>query len=64
LDVLASYGVVQHKPGYDLLRKVSHWTEADVQRERDTTREKVSPTHTISQFSDMLTFFRREINVD
>ncbi len=64
LDVLASYGVVQHKQGYDLLRKVSHWTEADVQREKATTRETVTPTHTISQFSDIVKFLSVKRNVD
>lgn len=33
-DVHARYGEVQQQPGYDLLRRVSHWTDEDVERER------------------------------
>ena len=33
-DIHAKYGESQRRPEYDLLRQVSHWTEADVQREK------------------------------
>jgi len=33
-DIYAKYGVSQGKPEYELLRRVSHWTDADVERER------------------------------
>jgi hypothetical protein len=33
-DIHAKYGESQRRPEYSLLRRVSHWTEADVQRER------------------------------
>ena len=33
LDVHATYGV-QNRPEYDLLRRVTHWTDEDVERER------------------------------
>ncbi|MGZ2375984.1 FMN phosphatase YigB (HAD superfamily) [Sinorhizobium medicae] len=36
-DIHAKYGTSQQKPEYALLQKVSHWTEADVQREREIT---------------------------
>ena len=55
-DVFASYGVVQNHDGYPLLRNVSHWPDADVQREADPKR-LVVPTHTISQFSEIKQFF-------
>ena len=58
MDVWAKYGVAQHREGYPLLRKVSHWTEADVQREKETSNRTVTPTHTISQFSEISQFFR------
>ena len=35
LDVYAKYGKAQHKAAYDLLRDVTHWTDEDVQRERE-----------------------------
>lgn len=34
LDVHASYGVAIDRPAYDQLRRVSHWTQADVDREK------------------------------
>lgn len=34
LDVHAAYGLVQSLPEYELLRRVSHWTDEDVNRER------------------------------
>lgn len=37
-DVHAKYGESQRKPEYSLLQKVSHWTEEDVQREREITQ--------------------------
>ncbi|WP_299450830.1 HAD family hydrolase [uncultured Serinicoccus sp.] len=33
LDVHAAYGQAQKRPEYDLLRRVTHWTDADVARE-------------------------------
>jgi len=34
-DIHAKYGESQRRPEYSLLQRVSHWTEADVQRERE-----------------------------
>lgn len=34
LDALAEYGAAQNRSEYELLRRVSHWTEADVEREK------------------------------
>lgn len=36
-DVHAQYGESQRRPEYGLLQRVSHWTEGDVQREREIT---------------------------
>lgn len=36
-DIHAKYGTSQHKSEYSLLQRVSHWTEADVERERVIT---------------------------
>lgn len=57
LDVHAKYGVVQDHPGYPLLRDVSHWTDADVKREKETADRVVKPTYTINKFSEITTFF-------
>ena len=56
-DVYAEYGAVQHKEEYELLRKVSHWTDDDVKREQATSRRTVKPSHTISNFSEIIAFF-------
>lgn len=37
LDIHAEYGESQRKPEYVLLQRVSHWTEDDVNREREIT---------------------------
>lgn len=36
-DIHAKYGESQRRPEYDLLRRVSHWTDSDVQREKEIT---------------------------
>ena len=36
-DIHAQYGESQRKPEYSLLQRVSHWTDADVERERAIT---------------------------
>ncbi|MBF6169438.1 HAD hydrolase-like protein [Streptomyces gardneri] len=33
-DVHAQYGVVQNRAEYELLRRVSHWTDEDIQQEK------------------------------
>lgn len=38
-DVHAKYGESQRRPEYNLLQRVSHWTEADVERERAITAQ-------------------------
>ncbi len=54
-DVFAEYGVVQHRQEYELLREVSHWPDVDVLREKQ--ERTVIPTHTISQFREIIRFF-------
>ena len=34
LDIHAKYGQAHHRKEYDLLRRVTHWTQVDVERER------------------------------
>lgn len=56
-DVHAQYGVVQHLPEYNLLRRLTHWTDEDVARERDVadSRSAVTPTHVCPEaFSEVL----------
>ena len=56
-DVHAGYGGVQHKKEYELLRKVSHWTDADVEREKATSTRTVQPSYVISNFAEIRQFF-------
>lgn len=43
----AAYGRAQERPEYQLLRDVTHWTDEDVQRERDIKQRDVKPQHTL-----------------
>lgn len=58
-DVHAAYGVSQHKPEYDLLRKVTHWTPEMVERERHAMKPGViNPTHILrTNFAEILSLF-------
>jgi phosphoglycolate phosphatase len=58
-DVHALYGVSQHKPEYELLRKVTHWTPEMVERERHALRPGgLSPTHVLEEnFAQILPLF-------
>ncbi|MBR1223018.1 HAD family hydrolase [Bradyrhizobium sp. U87765 SZCCT0131] len=47
LDVHAQYGESQRRPEYGLLQRVSHWTEADVQRESAITSKGLDFTPSI-----------------
>lgn len=42
IDVYAQYGASTDRAGYDLLREVSHWSERDVQRERQLAKSDVA----------------------
>ncbi|MGH6727889.1 MAG: HAD family hydrolase [Pseudolabrys sp.] len=37
----AEYGEARDQPGYELLREVSHWTDDDVQKDRDLKKRDV-----------------------
>ena len=52
-DVFAAYGGVQHKEEYELLRKVSHWTDEDVEREKQASKMAVSPNRSIECFAEI-----------
>ena len=57
-DVYAEYGKAQDRPEYDLLRRVTHWTKEDVEREKRITKRKVVPTYILEySFADLLNFF-------
>lgn len=64
-SALAVYGGVHETDEYDLLRTVSHWTDADIQRERElladagTTRPTVRLEEAFSELLDHFTFEAR-----
>ena len=62
LDVHAKYGEAQAKPEYELLRRVTHWSAEDVERERSLSLNagRVVPTLTCAQgFAEVLQAFDR-----
>jgi len=61
-DVHAAYGVVQHKEEYSLLRRVSHWSQEDVERERRLVEQPaIQATHELHHgFGELLQFFQFE----
>ena len=55
-DVLALYGKAQDRAAYELLRRVTHWTPEDVEREKAILqRGDIRPTFILSQSFDELT---------
>ena len=47
LDVFARYGDVRSRPGYDLLRRVTHWSPAMLARSEGIREADVRPTHVL-----------------
>jgi phosphoglycolate phosphatase-like HAD superfamily hydrolase len=57
LDFFAEYGKAQHREEYELLRRVIHWTDADVQRERELYQRPVQASVTLAHgFYEMLNY--------
>lgn len=55
LDAHAAYGAAQHQQEYALLRKVSHWPDADVQRETALIHNPdIRPTYSLQRFDQLL----------
>jgi phosphoglycolate phosphatase len=61
-DVFAKYGLAQHRDEYELLRRVSHWTDADIEREKKLkAQHDVYPSFTLNErFSELLDLFEFE----
>lgn len=63
LDAHAEYGQVQTKIEYDLLRRVSHWSDEDVAREREIAQSVgvITPTIICRQsFAEVVPLFDRD----
>lgn len=55
VDVFARYGDVRSRPGYDLLRRVTHWTPAMMARSEGIREADVRPTHVLDEgFAELL----------
>lgn len=60
IDIHAKYGVAQHKEEYELLRRVSHWTDRDVQIDKTIHETGLSypPSYVLcDSFSEILNHF-------
>jgi phosphoglycolate phosphatase len=55
--VWARYGTIYDKKLRDLLVRVTHWTEADVNREAEYafSRDSLRPDYSIDRYSEILT---------
>lgn len=61
-SILASYGSSHFKSrlkDYELLRRVSHWSEEEILREKNLkeTNKHATPNHTAHSFSEIINFF-------
>jgi len=55
LDVFARYGDVRSRPGYGLLRRVTHWSPAMLARSEGIRQADVRPTHVLGDgFAELL----------
>jgi FMN phosphatase YigB (HAD superfamily) len=65
IDVWAKYGVAQQRPEYDLLRRVTHWSAAAVEKEKRTNESNTPPSYTLrNDFGQILDLFKFEKYVD
>lgn len=68
IDVHAKYGETYRKPGYDLLRAVTHWKPSDVDKEssRDPKVKAVASYVLDEGFYQLLSFFEfsKPLNID
>jgi phosphoglycolate phosphatase len=62
MDVFAEYGLAQDRPGYEVLRRVTHWTKEQVERERQLKANlHIHPTFTLRKtFGEVLGLFEFE----
>jgi FMN phosphatase YigB (HAD superfamily) len=58
-DVWAKYGAADKRQEYELLRRVTHWTDEAVAREKATKHEDVKPSVVLEKsFGDILQLFQ------
>jgi FMN phosphatase YigB (HAD superfamily) len=54
VDAYAAYGRAHERTQYQRLVDITHWTEADVRRERELRQHHVQPTYVVERFGDIL----------
>ena len=55
VDVFARYGDVRSRPGYDLLRRVTHWPPAMLARSEGIREADIRPAHVLTEgFAELL----------
>jgi phosphoglycolate phosphatase len=58
-DAWAAYGAMQDTVKYEFLKRVTHWTDEDVRREKEINYgPAVEPTLTLESFPELLRHFR------
>jgi len=63
-DVWAKYGYAMERPEYEMLRRVTHWSAEDVEKEKMHTPEKVEASHELTEsFGELLEMFDFEPHV-
>lgn len=54
----AKYGIAQNRPAYELLREVTHWTDAAVEYEKKVRERDVKPDHTLDHnFKEIMSIY-------
>lgn len=65
IDVHAEYGLSHHKEEYGLLKKVTHWTDEEVEKEKNITKEHIEATYILkASFSELLNEFKFNENTE
>lgn len=57
LDIHAAYGVAHERSEYELLRRVTHWTDAEVEREKSIHRNVIATFSLSTSFGEVGRFF-------
>jgi phosphoglycolate phosphatase-like HAD superfamily hydrolase len=64
-DVWAEYGFAVHRPEYELLRQVTHWSKENVEKEKDILASPPKASHVLQKsFGELLGLFDFQPFVD
>ena len=54
VDVYSEYGSYDKNPKYSQLYEITHWTKEKIEKEKNTSKEKVEPSYSIECFSEII----------